>query len=258
MTRTAQTTARLSTVVALVAAMAVITGPVASATPAPLAAHTNPAKGKSATQVSTAAATQAAAADYASIFKADNAALANSGWATCTAPIVWTVDSHELTDAETAEQVENLQWAFDQWSQVSGLTFQFEGQLAVSYDDAAFTMKPADGSTLASRHVYLDFVRATESTRLGGGTVGLASPSQVLSAQKEIVGGEAVFRVDHVKSAGTREVKSLYLHELGHVLGLAHANETANIMYPIVTDHVALGSGDVNGVKVMTKPCTTA
>ena len=60
------------------------------------------------------------------------------------------------------------------------------------------------------------------------------------------------------QKASTREDKSLYMHELGHVLGLAHASETANIMYPIVSDHTDLGAGDVNGVRSMNKPCNQA
>ena len=265
MTRTARSAAQITSLVCLLTAAAVLAGPVAiaSTVTSPLPgvtqpAKTQPAKGQAAAAPApaSAASLQAAASDYASIFAAQNANLTNSGWATCAAPIGWTVDSHELTTAETATQVANLQWAFDQWAAVSGLSFRYEGQLAVNYDDAAFTMKPADGSVAALRHIYLDFVPSAESTRLGGGTVGLGSPSQVISAAKEIVGGAAVFRVDHVKKSGAVEDKSLYLHELGHVLGLAHANETANIMYPIVTDHVALGSGDVNGVKLMAKPCS--
>ncbi|MBK9740573.1 MAG: matrixin family metalloprotease [Actinobacteria bacterium] len=258
---TAQTAARLTSVISLVAAMAVITGPVANATSvsAPLSAKSHPAKATSTSTSTTRSASAAAsAADYASIFTDANASLADSGWAACAAPIAWTVDSRQLSDTEAAEQVANLAWAFGEWAQASGLTFEYAGQLAVSYDDDAFLMTPADGTEPAVRHVYLDFVLDSDSARLGGGVVGLASPSQVMAAAKEIVAGEAAFRVDHVKSAGVREAKSLYLHELGHVLGLAHAADVANIMYPIVSDHVALGAGDVNGVQSMTKPCTTA
>ena len=93
---------------------------------------------------------------------------------------------------------------------------------------------------------------------MGGGVVGLGSPSTVWSSSKEIVNGTAVFRTDHIKRSGAREAKALYLHELGHVLGLGHADDAANIMYGVVTDDTELGAGDTNGVRTMTKPCAQA
>ena len=83
-----------------------------------------------------------------------------------------------------------------------------------------------------------------------------AHPPRSCRSAKEIVGGIAVFRTEHVVKTAERADRSLYLHELGHVLGLAHAGQDANVMYSMVTDTVALGAGDVNGVQTMTKPCT--
>jgi hypothetical protein len=256
MMRTTRTVRSLTALAAVLAASTIAVAPPSSA--APLAGQTNPAKGQ-VTQTSVPAQTGAGAGDYASIFAGADAdtALAGSGWATCPTPIQWTMDSRGLTSRERTAQLKNLAWAFQQWSLVSGLTFQYGGEEAVNYDDAAFTVTPANGLGVQSRHVYLDFVKASDSTRLGGGTVGLGSPSQVMPTSKEIVAGEAVFRTDHVKGATNMELKSLYLHELGHVLGLAHAQVESNIMYPIVTDHLRLGTGDVNGVKAMTKACAS-
>lgn len=219
----------------------------------PTSAHVVPASLAAAPAAATAA---AVAGDFRSIFATTLPALTNSGWAACPTPITWSVDSHELSADDAAEQIANLTWAFSLWSAASGLTFQFSGETAVAYDDAGFTMKPADGTPLASRHVYLAFVDDAESARLDSDTVGLAGPTQVLSAAKEITGGIAVFRTDHVEKSTVKADRSLYLHELGHVLGLSHADETANIMYPMVTDVLELGAGDVNGVKTMTKSCT--
>jgi len=243
----------LTALATVLAATTIAVAPTASA--APLAGQTQPAGGQT-SQTVTPGQVGTSARDFASIFTGDNAPLSGAGWKACATPVVWTVDTRQLTPAEGAAQVRNLAWAFRQWSKVSGLSFQYAGEQAVKYDDAAFTVTPADGSTVQARHVYLDFVGASQSNRLGGGTVGLGSPSQVMPTTKEIVSGEAVFRTDHVKAATTSELKSLYLHELGHVLGLAHAQVPSNIMYPMVTDHTALGLGDVNGVQAMTQACT--
>jgi hypothetical protein len=257
MTRTAQAATRVIALTSLLLASGLAAAPLANATPATsasLAAHARPSTGHATTATRTPAVAPAPE-DFASIYSGPNANLANSGWSTCAAPIEWTVDTRGLTDPQSAAQVSNLQWAFSMWSQASGLTFEYAGQLDVVYDDDHFIVLPADGTAVQDRHIYLDFVGPTESKRLGGTTVGLGSPSQVMMSTHEIVGGEAVFRTDHVLSASTIAVKSLYLHELGHVLGLAHAAVVSNIMYPVVATNLELGAGDVNGVRAFAKPC---
>jgi hypothetical protein len=118
-------------------------------------------------------------------------------------------------------------------------------------------MKPADGSAFETRHIYLAFVSADASTRLDNDTVGLGSPNKVIASTKEITGGLAVFSTQHVLKAADRPDRSLFLHELGHVLGLAHASLDANIMYSMVTDTITLGTGDLNGIKAISKPCAS-
>lgn len=250
-----------------VAAIATPMATTAAAAPAPItsattttaaAAQSKAAAAKTAraaarTQAQSAAAAAAAAADFSSIFASQVPSLVNAGWASCSAPIVWSVDTRGLAAAEVDEQIANLTWAFEQWGSATGLTFTYGGIETLAYDDNAFSLKPASG--VASRHIYLAFVADADSARMGGSTVGLGSPSQVWPSSKEIVTGTAVFRTDHVAKAGIAEARSLYLHELGHVFGLAHANETANIMYGIVTDHTELGAGDTAGVRSMMKPC---
>lgn len=265
MTRTVGSTARAVSLICLAAALAIVSGPptLAGATSqsAPLSARTSAGAGSTST-ARTARTERAArraavdtAADFSSIFGGQSPALVNAGWSSCAAPVTWSLDPGSLPHAEVEAQVASLQWAFDEWSAASGLTFQYSGVVDVDYRDASFTMAPADGSASARRHVYLAFVDDGDSDRMGGGIVGLGAPIQVFTDSREIVTGAAVFRTDHVRTAATPAVRSLYLHELGHVLGLAHASMTANIMYSMVTDHLELGSGDVNGVRTISKPC---
>jgi hypothetical protein len=267
MTTTTAAKRRIVAAVSAIAALALLASPLptaaasADSAAAPMSAKVRAAKAaKTAVKTPAAARTQVSAAvtaaDYSSIFATQMPALNNAGWSNCASAISWSVDTSGLSADEATTQIANLQWAFDQWTQASGLNFSYAGTEKLAYDDGAFTLTPADGSASQTRHIYLAFVADSDSSRLGGGTVGLGSPSQVWPSSKEIVTGSAVFRTDHVEKANAAADKSLYMHELGHVLGLAHAAETTNIMYPVVSDHTDLGAGDVNGVRSMTKPCT--
>jgi hypothetical protein len=203
------------------------------------------AAGQSATRVSS---------DYSSIFS-DQPALAGSGWARCSSPIGWSADVHSLTGAEAKSQLANISWALSTWSQASGLTFVFEGATALRFNERDFTLAPADGSSAGARRILVDFVPDGESVLLTRTTVGQGAPSSVMTESREIVSGTAVFSVEHSRKATVRQMRSLYLHELGHVLGLAHAHSAKNVMYPIVRDRVRLGAGDINGVRSLVKPC---
>lgn len=201
--------------------------------------------------------TAAAAADFSSIFATDDPALDGAGWAVCSTPVTWSVDTGSLDEVQAQQAIADLTWAFDQWAAASRLTFAFSGATTLAYDDVTFSLSPADGTPAPSRHVAIAFVDDAESARMGGSTVGLGSPSQVVPTTKEIVTGTATFRTDHAAAAQPDEARSLYLHELGHVLGLAHAHDADNIMYPVVRDQAHLGAGDVNGVRALDKPCAT-
>ncbi|MFD6556073.1 matrixin family metalloprotease, partial [Streptomyces sp. NPDC058398] len=63
---------------------------------------------------------------------------------------------------------------------------------------------------------------------------------------------------DPTRSKGVDESKSVYLHELGHVLGLDHTTDRYQIMYPSLQKDVParLGAGDVAGLKKLAaQPC---
>ena len=198
--------------------------------------------------------------DFESIFRKQAPELVNSGWSPCSGPITWSLDSRELTAAQTEIQVRSAKWALDQWARESGLAFAYAGEIPVNYSDTTFQLAPADGSPVAARHIYLTYLGLGESKLLGSATLGFGAPSTVAVASREITGGNAVFRTDYVKDPGRnplRKLRSLYLHELGHVLGLSHAALSQNIMYPIVDRNVTLGAGDVSGIHAMTKTCAS-
>lgn len=266
MTRTGTIARRIIAAASAVTALALIAGlaPVtASATTesAPVAAAAKVKKAKKAKKpaavpaTARAAATVASATDFTSIFTTQQPAFANAGWAACPAAITWTVDTTGLGAAEAARQIENLRASFDQWAAASGLSFQYAGTADFAYNESAFTLTPAGGTTAATRAIRLAFVDDADSDLLGGQTVGMAGPTTVWASDKVIESGTGVFRTDAVKRMSDTQARALFTHELGHVLGLGHAAETGNIMYPVVSTATALGAGDVAGVQTMTKPC---
>lgn len=247
------TRGRVALVAALVALVALaLPTPAAGASAAPVASATT-----ASAAVAVPAGSAAAAADFSSIFATDDPALDGAGWSACRAPITWSVDTGSLSGPAAQRAIASLSWAFDQWAAASGIAFTFSGATTLAYDDAAFSLAPADGTPAPTRHIAVAFVDDADSTRMGGTTVGLGSPSLVVPTTREIVSGTAIFRADHAATADPDEARSLYLHELGHVLGLAHALVADNIMYPVVGDQVQLGAGDVNGIRALDKPCTT-
>ena len=211
--------------------------------------------GATAASPAKAAAVVASPTDYTSIFAAQQPAMINSGWASCPTAITWTVDTSSLSAAEAERQIANLQASFAQWSAVSGLAFAYAGTAAFRFNESAFTLTRTDGSANPARSINLAFVDDAASELLGGNVVGMAGPTTVWMDSKVIESGTGVFRTDAVKKMTDAQAQALFTHELGHVLGLGHAAESGNIMYPVVSTTTALGAGDVAGVQSMLKPC---
>lgn len=192
--------------------------------------------------------------DYSSIF-ADVPALVDAGWSKCVEPIGWSADTSQLTPSQSQAQLANLQFAFSAWSNASGLTFQFDGTTRLRLNERQFTLTPANGAPVGTRSILIDFVPAGASKFLSRTTVGQASPSSVLPAPREIVMGTVVLSANHSARSTVRAMRSLMLHEIGHVLGLAHAQSASNVMSPVVGDRVRLGAGDIEGIRALVKPC---
>ena len=193
--------------------------------------------------------------DFTSIFASQLPEYTNSGWASCPTAITWSVDTIGLGEEMAARQLANLEYAFAQWTEASGLTFAFAGSLDLTANETSFAVTPADGSASPARHINLAFLDDASSLLLGGSTVGMAGPSAVWADSKEIEGGAGIFLIEAVNRMTDAQARALFTHELGHVLGLGHAAEAGNIMHPIVTENDHLGAGDVTGVRTMTKAC---
>ena len=193
--------------------------------------------------------------DYSSFFGEEE--LTGAGWATC-APITWSADTRGLTSAQARREIARLRDAWRMWADAAGVKAVFTGREDLAYDPARYGLVPADGSAPVEQHVYIGFKTRKQVPILTGGAVGLAMPTMVLVEERRIVGGMAIFMRGYaIEQARTNPtaLTHVYVHELGHVLGLGHAVSRANVMYPEVQSVANLGDGDASGIARITQEC---
>ena len=194
--------------------------------------------------------------DYSSFFADD--ALRGSGWRACPAPVTWSVDTGRLSAKAAKRETTRLRTALALWSRHSGIPLEFTGRQRLVYDNSSFLLRSADDRVVGGRHIFIGFYGAKQVPGLSGNVVGLARPTFVLASEREVVGGMAVFRRGYVlreQIADPRHLTHLYLHELGHIWGLGHAESPANVMYPTLGTMTELGPGDRAGARAHTQEC---
>jgi hypothetical protein len=150
------------------------------------------------------------------------------------------VDTRGFTASVSRREVRRLEAAWSQWSVASGVIVEFAGPERLTFDPATNGLRPADGSAAPDRHVFVAFKSPSQVPIMTGGAVGLAMPSLVLLPTREIIGGMAILRRGYVleqRKIDPARVKHLYMHEIGHVIGLGHAEYEGNVMYPTI-DHL--------------------
>lgn len=188
----------------------------------------------------------------------DRVLLDGYSWANCSSPITWRVDLSRLEPKVRERELGILTWAVDQWSAATGLDFTYGGEVAMKYSDSGSSLRSADGSALASRSMDFAYLPERSSTLLRGNSYGFGGPNFVMVSRKEIVNGFAVFESDLFDGSDVAPIrlrKSLYLHEIGHALGLGHSARDSDVMNALVTRTVELSSRDVENVRARLAPC---
>ncbi len=148
--------------------------------------------------------------------------------------VTWHADfsglSFDTSTYSVADFDAALTSAFQDWEDVADIDFQRVGSAAAS--DVDFFMSPLTGSTVGLATIFFSPVSGT--------------PDPITQAQIELdsTEGWAPF--------GSTDLSfyAVALHEIGHVLGLEHVNDTSEIMNPVVFAN-DLGDGDIAGAQLI-------
>ena len=196
--------------------------------------------------------------DHVSIYVGKIPELVDAGWAPCAGPVTWSVDPGSLSAAQLRAETARFRRALRTWSGATGLQFTYLGVETMAVNGAALQVGPTGSNSARPRHIYVAF-RGSDAVPAFVQTVyGYAAPTLADRGNRQISGGFVLIRTDRVREAETSDpqsLSSLYLHELGHVFGLGHAKRDENVMFPIVTDQLRLGAGDIAGVQQLLSGC---
>jgi hypothetical protein len=151
--------------------------------------------------------------------------------------------------------VQLLSSAIKEVSRASGLLFVYAGTTDESATEKRSPYQPERyGSRWAP--VLVAWTDPTAVSRLSGSTVGIGGASSAApdGATPRLVSGIVYLDAPELttmrqRSAGAQQVRSVMLHELGHLVGLQHVNDSASIMFPQESSAVQDYSvGDLRGL----------
>jgi hypothetical protein len=176
-------------------------------------------------------------------------------WNPC-APVRYVTN---LSGAGYAGALADVQFAVDQVSRATGLTFRYDGEVTTTVSQQygnyqvagawpavliawarrsqtdAYNGVSTPGATLAATHAWYRGATTTSSPVIVGGNIAV-EPDALASSRL-------------VPGSGVRSVGVVVMHELGHLVGLDHVSDTQMIMAPAISQYATWGAGDLAGFK---------
>lgn len=133
-------------------------------------------------------------------------------------------------------------------SEVSGFEFRYDGET----DDRSFRQRAVDGQRPSP--VLIAWADSSEVPDLEGTTAGIGGATPVRSGGRvRFVAGLVVLDTaayDRMAATGDDQGQQLILaHELGHVLGLDHVDDSGELMNAEYVGQDGFGEGDAEGLQ---------
>lgn len=177
-------------------------------------------------------------------------------WHDCT--IDWVFDPAAAPDGSFAVISE----AFDEASALSGVRFRYAGEVS-ELPQQGWVPERRDGGRFAP--VVVAWASPASTTALTGAENAVALPAVIDDEDgKRLVGGAIVFNRDTAGrlprdfSRGS-SLGAVALHEIGHLLGLAHVDDRSSLMHGGGRDwRFALTEGDRDGFAAAGAHCSAA
>lgn len=171
------------------------------------------------------------------------------GWNPCE-PIKYAVHAQRATQAH----IDSMNTAIRQVEDASGFDFQYIGLATGSLNTTTDIDIPAGAA------VVIGFSDAGATPALAGNSIGIGgykgSTKPAHPADGEVTyldtGGFAIADITDVEPGD--ELLTTFVHEISHMLGLAHVLASGEIMRPVLTPQTAFGNGDLNGLYSMSQP----
>jgi hypothetical protein len=167
-------------------------------------------------------------------------------------PISYTINS----DLAPAGSDGIIQSAVAEVSRLTGLKFVYAGQ---SHSQVHWTQTISPGLALGEiPPVEIAWSSTDEFINLKGDVLGFAASAYTSGAgvTPRYVTGSIALRAAELGQAlqrpgGRAYVKAVVLHELGHVVGLAHVQDVHELMNPLLYDQRDFGPGDREGLALL-------